>query len=163
MLNYPASDLIDILTGKTSFQRALESPLKIEAQRAATNGNEQLPNDSEQLFKLKSFNDLFARVRSAFQDRQVKFLKSELKTCSRSANLASMMFQAGKKTSAERTIADAEQGYATVLWFLSNPEHSKYLTIKTTQELTAKLEGLRKVFDGLETIEKSQTNVMTSL
>jgi hypothetical protein len=54
MLNFPASDLINVLTGKTSFQQALEAPLRIEPQRAATNGTEQLPNHSEQLFKLKS-------------------------------------------------------------------------------------------------------------
>jgi hypothetical protein len=34
VLNYPASDLMDVVTGKTSFQQALDSPAKREPQRA---------------------------------------------------------------------------------------------------------------------------------
>src|SRR5437879_1557224 len=30
VLNYPASDLMDVVTGNTSFQQALDSPAKIE-------------------------------------------------------------------------------------------------------------------------------------
>jgi hypothetical protein len=92
---------------------------------------------------------LFARAQSAFQHGQTEFLKIELETCSRLADFACIMYQARNRNSAERSRADAEQGYATVLRFLSNPEYSKYLTIKTTQEFTATLEGLRKVLDGL--------------
>src|SRR5437764_13219664 len=33
VLNYPASDLIDVLTRKKSFQEALDSPAQIEAKR----------------------------------------------------------------------------------------------------------------------------------
>ena len=108
-------------------------------------------------------NDFFTRAQSAFQHGQAEFLNIELETCSKSAHLASMMFQAGKRNSAERSRTDAEQRYATVLRFLSNPEYSKYLTIKTTQEFTVKLEGLRKVLDGLEQSGKSPTSVVTSL
>jgi hypothetical protein len=101
-------------------------------------------------------NDLFARVQCGFHHRQAEFLKIELETCSRSANLASMMYQGGNRNSAERTIADAEQGYATVLRFLSDPQHSKSLTIKATQEFTAKMKGLRKMLDGLEQFKKGR-------
>jgi len=99
-------------------------------------------------------NDLFARVQSAFHNRQAEFLKIELETCSRSANLASMMYQAGNRNSAERIIADAEQGYATVLRFLADTQYSKHLTIKATQEFTATMKGLRKVLDGLGQFKK---------
>jgi len=34
MLNYPGSDLMDVLTGKKPFQDALDSPPKIEVKRA---------------------------------------------------------------------------------------------------------------------------------
>ena len=99
-------------------------------------------------------NDLVARVQSAFRHRQVEFLKIELETCSRSANLASMMYQAGNRDAAERTSGDAEKWYAMVLRFLSDPKDSKYLTIKATQGFTAKMKGLRKRLDDLRRLEK---------
>jgi len=54
------------------------------------------PNHFGTTFQRKEqrMNDLVARVQSAFRHRQVEFLKIELETCSRSANLASMMYQA---------------------------------------------------------------------
>src|SRR5258708_6458126 len=99
-------------------------------------------------------SDLFARVRSTFHHRQAEFLKIELDTCLRSANLASQMYQGGNRDSAERTTADAEESYAMVLRFLSDPKGSKYLTIKATQEFTAKIERLRKTLDGLRRLRK---------
>ena len=99
-------------------------------------------------------NDLFAKVQSVFRHRQAEFLKIELETCSRSANLASMMYQAGNRGAAERTNGDAEKCYAMALRFLSDPKDSKYLTIKATQEFTAKMEGLRKTLDGLRRFRK---------
>jgi len=101
-------------------------------------------------------NDLFTRVHGAFRQRTAEFLKIELETCSRSVTLASMMYQAGNRNSAERTIADAEQGYATVLRFLSDPQYSKSLTIKATQEFTAKMKGLRKALDAVQRLRTSQ-------
>jgi hypothetical protein len=35
VLNYPASDLMDVLTGKKSFQEALDAPPRIEPKRTA--------------------------------------------------------------------------------------------------------------------------------
>jgi hypothetical protein len=101
-------------------------------------------------------NDLFARVHGAFRHRQAEFVKIELETCSRSVNLAYMMFQAGNRNGAGRTVADAEQGYATVLRFLSEPQYSKHLTIKDTQEFTATMKGLRKILDGLGQFKKDR-------
>jgi len=54
VLNYPASDLMDVVTGKTSFQQALDALPKKEPMRAAANGAERLPNTSEQVYKRKS-------------------------------------------------------------------------------------------------------------
>src|SRR6266699_5187340 len=95
-------------------------------------------------------NDLFTRVHGAFRQRPAEFLKIELETCSRSVTLASMMYQAGNRNSAERTIADAEQGYATVLQCLSETQYSKHLTIKATQEFTVRMKELRQTLDGLQ-------------
>jgi hypothetical protein len=98
--------------------------------------------------------DLSGRVLIEFHQRQAEFLKMELANCSRSANLASMMYQSGHQESAERTIFDAEQGYAMVLRFLSAPQYSRYLTIKATQEFRAKLGELRKTLDGLRRFQE---------
>jgi hypothetical protein len=98
--------------------------------------------------------DLSGRVLIEFHHRQAEFVKLQLETCAKSANLASAMFQAGDRDRAERTIADAEQGYATVLRSLSDPKYSKYLTIKAIQEFTAKMRALRKMLDALEQFRK---------
>ena len=94
--------------------------------------------------------DLFAKVQSAFHQRQPEFLKLELETCSRSANLASLMYQGGKRDAAERPIGDAEKCYAMVLRSLSDPKASKYLTIKVIQEFTATMKALRTTLDRLQ-------------
>jgi hypothetical protein len=55
VLNYSASDLMDVVTGKTSFQQALGSPHKNEEpMRATANGAERIPDTSEQAYKGKS-------------------------------------------------------------------------------------------------------------
>ena len=37
LMNYPTSDLMDVLTGKKSFQEALDPPAEIEAKRITAN------------------------------------------------------------------------------------------------------------------------------
>ena len=41
LMNYPTSDLVDVLTGKKSFQEALDSPAGIEGKRITENGAER--------------------------------------------------------------------------------------------------------------------------
>jgi hypothetical protein len=95
--------------------------------------------------------ELSQRLLSEFRHRQEpEFLKNELESSSRSAHLAFVMYQTGSQDSAERTSADAEQGYTMVRRFLSNPLYSKHLTIKAIQECTAELAVLRNMLDGLE-------------
>src|SRR6266404_5764998 len=53
VFNYPASDLTDVLSGKKSFQQALDSPSKIEPKRATANGAERHPNISDKLTRKK--------------------------------------------------------------------------------------------------------------
>ena len=69
------------------------------------------------------------------------------------------MYQGGNRDAAERTIADAEKCYAMVLRFLSDPKDSKCLTIKATQEFTAKMEGLRKTLDDLRRLGSDERRV----
>ena len=54
VLNYPASDLIEVMIGKKTFQQALESLPKREPKPTTTDRTERLPNTSEQVFKRKS-------------------------------------------------------------------------------------------------------------
>ena len=101
---------------------------------------------------------LFAGVQAAFDHQQVEFLKVELATGSRSANLACKMYRAGNTIAAERTIADAEKCYAMVLRLLSDPAESKYLTIKAIQEFTAQTEELRATIDRLQHLQDFKPN-----
>src|SRR5260370_28099611 len=96
--------------------------------------------------------DLSSRVLLEFnhRHRQAEFLRMEFENCSRSVLVASTLYHAGRNDSAARTISDAEQGYETVLRMLSDPQCSKYLTIKTIQEFTAKMGQLRKTLDHLQ-------------
>ena len=41
LMNYPSSDLMDVLTGKKSFQEALDSPAGIEGKRITANRTER--------------------------------------------------------------------------------------------------------------------------
>ena len=41
LMNYPTSDLMDVLTGKKSFQEALDSPAGIDAKRITANPAER--------------------------------------------------------------------------------------------------------------------------
>jgi len=46
LMNYPASDLMDVLTGKKSFQEALESPNKIGVKQITSTWTVRLPHAS---------------------------------------------------------------------------------------------------------------------
>ena len=87
--------------------------------------------------------DLFTKTKAEFHRQQSSLLQVELAMCSRNADLASRMYHAGNHTVAERTIADAESSYATVVQLMSDPARAKRLTIKATQEFTQKLHALR--------------------
>src|SRR6266700_272381 len=46
LLNYPASDLIDVVSGIISFQQAIDYPQKIEPHRATAIGPEELRDNA---------------------------------------------------------------------------------------------------------------------
>ena len=46
LMNYPSSDLMDVLTGKKSFQEALESPNKIGVKQITSTWTVRLPHAS---------------------------------------------------------------------------------------------------------------------
>jgi hypothetical protein len=73
----------------------------------------------------------------------------ELAACSKNAELAAALCRSGSRRSAERTIAEAELGCAELLRLMADPAHTKRLTIKTKQEITGKLEALRRKVEAL--------------
>ena len=100
--------------------------------------------------------DLFARVKAELHRGQAGFLTSELATCSRDAGLASTMYKGGNRKGADQKTADAENGYATVLRFLSDPQCTKRLTIKAGQDLRKQMKMLRNNLDGLKRLQKGR-------
>ena len=93
--------------------------------------------------------DLFARTQAEFVRHQAEFLHIELATCSRAADLATTMRLRGDQKSAERTMADAEQGYAALVRLVSDPQHAKRVPIRESQELGRKIKALRQRLGGL--------------
>jgi len=100
--------------------------------------------------------DLLARVKAELHRGQAGFLTIELATCSRDAGLASTMYKGGNRKGADQKTADAENGYVTVLRFLSDPQCAKHLTIKAAQEFKEKLGVLRHTLDGLQRFQKER-------
>jgi hypothetical protein len=97
----------------------------------------------------EKMTDLFERTQSEFIRHQSEFLELELAACSRAADIASAMRRGGDRRSAERTIAEAEGGYAALLRLVSDPQQARRLTIKAQHELTKKMKALRGRLDGL--------------
>ena len=100
--------------------------------------------------------DLFVKTKAEFNRQKSDLLHVELATCSRNADLASTMCRAGNRQVADRTIADAESSYATVLRLLSDPIQAKRLTIRATQELTQRMQALREKLDELKRLKSDQ-------
>jgi hypothetical protein len=141
VLKFPASDLIDVLTGKKSFREALDSAARIDCKPAAhSNGDGR--------------SDLFAGAHYTFQQTPAGFLSIELAACSRSANLAIELYKSGDTVSAEWTTAVAEECHSEAVRFLSDPKDSSDLTVNDLQEFTAAAKALRKTLNALR---RSQT------
>jgi len=100
--------------------------------------------------------DLFARTQAEFERGQAEFLTSLLATSSRCAGIASTMYEGGNTKVADQKMADAENGYATVLRFLSDPQCTKRLTIKAGQDLRKQMKMLRNNLDGLKRLQKGR-------
>ena len=80
---------------------------------------------------------------------EVDFLKSELALSFTFSILAATKYEIGNRTSAERSIAHAEEAYSTVFQFLSDPNNSKRLANEEIRELTAESERVRERLDEL--------------
>jgi hypothetical protein len=54
-------------------------------------------------------------------------------------------YETGTRESAEKSMANAEKAYETVIHFLSDPKHATHLTHETIQECTEELERLDRL------------------
>jgi hypothetical protein len=90
-----------------------------------------------------------AKLQAESDRHRVEFLKNELALCFTFSSIAARKYETGNQESAEKSMANAERAYETVIHLLSDPKHSKHLTKETVQECTAELERLRQRLDGL--------------
>ena len=99
-------------------------------------------------------SDPYESLQAASNRHRVQFLKNELALCLSFSLIAARKYETGNQESAEKSMANAERAYETVVQLLSDPKHSKHLTKETIRECTAKLERLRDRLDGLQRFRK---------
>ncbi len=80
---------------------------------------------------------------------RIDFLRTELATCFSFASIAETERKTGDHANANRSVADAEKGYATMRRFLSDSKHAKHISEEERQELMAGMERLRATLDKL--------------
>jgi hypothetical protein len=80
---------------------------------------------------------------------RIDFLRTELQTAFTFASLAETQQSMDTPQHAARSLAEAEKGYATIVRFLSDPKHSKYIIEDERVELSAGMERLRARLDEL--------------
>jgi len=96
---------------------------------------------------------LVSYLESQVGQNGIDFLRTDLEVCFIFASVAETHLNSGHQEKAERSIADAEKGYATIQRFLSDPRHAKHISEEDRQEFTAALELLRKMLDRLAQTE----------
>jgi hypothetical protein len=79
-----------------------------------------------------------------------RFLKAELGLGFTFATIASRRYETGSSESAGRSVVSAEKAYETVARSLSDPKHSKELTVAEIRDLTTELEKLREELTKLD-------------
>ena len=96
-----------------------------------------------------------AAEKMAFLQRQsdqtrVQFLQTEFDTCFTLVGVAETELHTGLREHGRRSIEHAEQGYATLQRFLSDPKHSDRLTDDQQTDFAQELRRLRERLDGLK-------------
>ncbi len=89
------------------------------------------------------------RLRVESGQRHIEFLKTELDSCFTFASTAETERTVGHDEPAERSLADAEKGYATLSRLLSDPKHAAHIPLKAHRDFTTELRRLRKTLDDL--------------
>jgi len=99
-------------------------------------------------------SDPYANPQSALSRHRLDFIKTELKLCLTFSISAARKYETGNQESAKQSMASAESAYETVIHMLSDPKHSKHLTVEEIEETKAELERLRGRLDGLQRFRK---------
>jgi hypothetical protein len=95
-------------------------------------------------------SNAFAKAPRQSGHLRIETLRSELTLCLTFVFVAAVKYEAGKRESAKRSLANAEKVYATVLPLVLHLEHSKYLTKNTREEFTVELQQLRAALNALK-------------
>ncbi len=93
--------------------------------------------------------DELPRLKAQADQARIVFLRTDIQVCFTFASLAETEHKTGHRENAERSLADAEKGYATVSRFLSDPKHAAHISPEAHQELSTELERLRTTLDQL--------------
>lgn len=99
--------------------------------------------------------DPFADLRSQSDKNRMEFLRTELNACFTFLSLAETERSIGNDEHAKRAAAEAEKAYATLQRFLTDPKHNSRLTDEERQEITQRMEQLRKKLDSFAHPESS--------
>jgi hypothetical protein len=99
--------------------------------------------------------DLSDDLRSQFDKDRMAFLRTELDACFTFVSLAETERRIGNDEHASRAAADAEKAYVTLQRFLTDPKHTPHINDEERQELTERMEQLRKRLDSFAHPESS--------
>jgi hypothetical protein len=94
-------------------------------------------------------SDPFAKLQAESDRHRLNLIRNELALCFTFSTIAVRKCETENKESAERSMANAERAYETVIQLLSDPKHSNRLTEETIQETREELERLRDRLDGI--------------
>ncbi len=92
-----------------------------------------------------------SRQLQANSDRnRIEFLKTEIESSFTFAGVAETEFNMGDRAGAARSLAHAEEGYATLLRFLSDPKHAAHIGEEERSNIDARVQRLRTTLDRLK-------------
>ncbi len=87
------------------------------------------------------------RLKEESDKCRIQFLTAELDLCFTFASLAEGAQKRGHQEPAERALADAEIGYATLSRYLADPKHVAGISLKQHREFRTELQRLRRTLD----------------
>src|SRR5258705_11979319 len=74
-------------------------------------------------------------LQAASNSNRVEFLRTEVTTCLTLLGLAETERSLGFHEAAARSLGHAEEGYSTLVHYLSDPKHARHITDLDRQEL----------------------------
>jgi hypothetical protein len=99
-------------------------------------------------------SDNFADLEAQIDHNRIQFLQNDLQLCFTLVSLAETKHDVGYQEAAERAVVHAEEGYASIQRFLSDPKHADHIGDETRRGLAAGLVRLRARLDGVKDLRK---------